>query len=366
MKINNLIITLIAISLFALTSCSTTPSRSNNHSYDTLYTPKYASHFIILESADSLVLQVKNPWQGAQNIEYNYSFGKNETPQRIIAMSSSHTAFFDTLALTNHIVGVSGPQYLCNKKLQNLPDVGYDNNIHYETVVSLEPDIMTTYEISGENSSSRQKLISLNIPLVYVADYLEDSPLGKAEWIIAFGVMSGKIEGAQQIFKSVSNNYNSLKAKLQKHLATASRKPKIMLNSPYRDVWYLPGDNSYMVQLISDAGGDYLAKGVDDNVSRTVSIEVAFSMVQQADIWLNPAANIVNKEDLAASNALLKGIKTPLYNNTLRGGTQGGSDFWESGVLRPDVILEDLVRIFYPEIEPDHQLYYYKEITSNE
>ncbi len=350
--------------VFVLASCGgNIGTKTNNEGcYDTIYKPRYATHFVVLSSGDTTIVSVKNPWQGASGITYNYPF-VGETPERIITMSSSHSAFFEALELGGNIVGVSGPQYISSKALQNLPDVGYDNNLHYETIVGLKPNILTTYELSGENSSSRQKLISLSIPVVYIADYLENSPLAKAEWLVAFGIFSGKLDQAIEIFEDVETNYNLTKTRIKEYLAqNNAKRPTVMLNSPYKDVWYLPGDNSYIVELINDAGGDYVAKGVKNNISRATSMEVAYTLLQKSDVWLNPAANINTKKDLAANNALLNNIKIAVYNNTARGGKDGGSDFWESGVIRPDIALNDIASILYPELFTEHNLYYYKEI----
>lgn len=359
--ITNIITILLSATLFL--GCSTVASTSSNAQgdYDTLYKPRYASHFLILANSDTTILRVVNPWQGATNIEYDYKFVA-PNPQRIITMSSSHSAFFEALGLGDKIVGVSGPQYINSTALQNLPDVGYDNSLHYETIVALKPSLMTTYEIAGENSSSKQKLLSLNIPIVFIADYLENSPLAKAEWIVAFGAMSSTMDRASTIFTKVESNYNALKSEIANYLEQGVKRKKVMLNSPYKDVWYLPGDRSYIVELTRDAGGDYVASGVDDNISRATSIEIAYSLLAKSDVWLNPAANINSKQDLVSTVALLSNIDLPIFNNTKRGGRAGGSDFWESGVLRPDIALRDVASILYPTLLKDHKLYYYKEI----
>lgn len=356
----------ITIFLFSITlffGCSNVKSNSGDtqNSYDTLYKPLYASHFVILTNADTTILRVLNPWQGATDIHYDYKFVEPD-PQRIITMSSSHSAFFEALGLGAQIVGVSGPQYINSPALQNLPDVGYDNSLHYETIVGLKPKLMTTYEIAGQNSSSKQKLLSLNIPIVYIADYLENSPLAKAEWVVAFGAMSNTMERASTIFAKVQSNYNTLKSEIGSYLAQGVKRKKVMLNSPYNDVWYLPGDRSYIVELTRDAGGDYVASGVDDNISRATSIEVAYSLLSKADIWLNPSAHVNSKRDLSSTSAILANVKIPIFNNTKRGGTKGGSDFWESGVLRPDIALKDIASMLYPTLLKEHELYYYKEI----
>ncbi len=342
-------------------SCVSKSSVSSSGEYDTLYAPKYAKHFVVLSKGDSVVLRVISPWQGAKDVifDYNVADYMNAEGQRIITMSTSHSALFDALGLEDNIVGVSGPQWLSNPVHRSLPDVGYGTSLHYETIVGLGCDIFTTYEVSGENSSSAEKLKSLKVPAVYIADYIEDSPLAKAEWIVALGTLVQKTAEAEAIFESVEENYNATKTLIAKYLEDESKvSPKVMLNSPYKDVWYMPGDSSYMVQLLNDAGACYVAKGTEDNVSRPVSMESAFMMLREADVWLNPAADIRSCEALEKVNPLLKGFDIEVYTNSAK-EIGSGSDFWESGVLRCDVVLKDLAKIFYRDLPLEHNLYYH-------
>lgn len=361
------------LALFILTGCGSGGGHSTQ-AVDTLYAPRYARHFVVLSRGDSVILRVKNPWQGAVNIHYDYVIGKS--PERIITMSSSHSAFIEELEVADAIVGVSGPQYLSSRTLRHLPDVGYDNSLNYEVIVSLAPQMLTTYEISGENSPGTEKLRSLGINVVYIADYLEQTPLAKAEWVVAFGAIMGRVDSAQRIFNRVEHRYNDLKQEVgshySHHLEQPSsecalcrlnlKRPVVMLNSPYNDVWYMPGDSSYIVALVRDAGGIYAGRGVSDNISRSVSIEMAYTLLKNSDVWLNPTASINSLADLEATNALLGNITIPVYNNTARGGAAGGSDFWESGVLRCDLALQDMISILHPGLLSNHTLYYYKPI----
>lgn len=324
---------------------------------DTLYVPSYASHFLVLSSGDTTILRVKNPWQGATGVEYDYRF--IDSTSSVITMSSSHSAFLEALGQGDRVVGVSGARYLTSEKMRSLPDVGYDNNMNYELMVALRPSLVTIYEIAGENSATTKKLEALGLRTVYIADYLEDSPLAKAEWVVAFGAISGKMSRAQEVFKEVESSYNALRDSVE---AARVKPVRVMFNSPYRDVWYLPSDSSYIVRMLLDAGGEYVAAGTPGNVSRAVSVEVAYMMLKKADVWLNPSGHIVSKRQLKGENALLQDVNIPVFSNNARGSESGGSDFWESGTIHPDVALRDMVKILHPEILPFYELYYYQKL----
>ena len=138
-----------------------------------------------------------------------------------------------------------------------------------------------------------------------------------------------------------------------------------MLNAPWRDVWFVPGDSSYMVKLIEDAAGDYICKGVQNNQSRPLSSEVAYIKCSESDIWMNPNM-VLSLDELKTMNpkfADLNVVKEGrVYNNNARITDGGGSDFWESGTVNPHIILKDIIKIMHPEVLPEHDFYYFQKL----
>lgn len=331
--------------------------------HDTLYINRHSNRFEILGSGDTVILKVNNPWQGAVGKEFRYRIIKPF--ERIVCMSSSHVGLLEALGqVQNRVVGVSGLKFITNPLIK-AADVGYDNNINYEVLVGLKPDVVLVYEVSGENSSTVQKMRQLGLNVIYIADYLESSPLGRAEWLVFFGALTGQMGQAVELFAQIEQNYLTTRQRVDSLLLTGAKTPKVMINSPYRDVWYAPGDRSYMVQLITDAGADYLAKGHDTDVSRPIALEVAYNLMRQADIWLNPSA-ISSLKELNQTNPRFKDLevvsKRMVYNNNLRSTENGGSDFWESGPVRPDIVLMDMVKIFHPSLMENHAFYYHHKL----
>ncbi|MEG1664168.1 MAG: ABC transporter substrate-binding protein [Mucinivorans sp.] len=344
----------------ALCSCGVR-SGDKSTSDSLLYKAQYAERFELRQHGDTLLFVVKDPWQGAQNERKEYHI--REPLRRIICLSSTHIAFLDALGCVDRIVGVSGRQFIMNPAVANVADVGYDKNLVYELIVSLRADAVFVYDVAGESSAQYQKLESLGVPIVYIADYLEQNPLGRAEWIVAFGALTGQMERAQQIFLQIAQRYNSIKDELSTKVVV---RPKVMLNSPYRDVWYLPGDRSYMARLLKDAQVDYLGAGDDSDKSRAISVETAYQMVGQADYWLSPGVAITSLAQLKAENHRFEGARVlqqgMVFHSSKRHTAAGGSDFWESGALRADVVLRDLATIFYSELFPNDSLYYFDRL----
>lgn len=349
---------------------------------EVVYSPRHAVGFEIRRHAESgtTLITSTNPWQGAEEVSYKLLIDPNNhfsnsadvqhinTPaERILCMSSSHIAMLDAIGEVERVVGVSGIDFISNDYItanrQKIGDVGYDNNINYELLIAIDPDLVLLYGINAANSVEN-KLRELGIPFAYIGEYVESSPLGKAEWMVAVGEIVGKREQSIEHFNSIVSHYNAVAEKIKEHIGNTPR-PKIMLNTPYRDSWFLPSESSYMVQLIKQAGGNTFTAGDNGNSSAPIDIEQAMLYATQSDIWLNPSGcNSI--AELVKLNP--KFVDTPpvingkVWNNNARQTPMGGSDFWESGVVRPDIILQDLVTILHPEIMPAHDLYYHKQL----
>ena len=283
----------------------------------------------------------------------------------IVCMSSSQVAGLAAIGADSVISAVSGIRYVSNPAIRaraeadgyladgqsRVYDIGYESSLDYERILKLNPDIVLTYTVSGAEPQYITRLRSLGVRVLVLHDHLEDHPLARAEYIRMYGALTGRQALADSLFEEISSRYESLAARPD----DKSDRVNVLLNVPYGDAWYIPGEESYMARLIRDAGGEVLGARQGTSISGTVTLEQAYELSQEADIWLNPGAFRTRKELENAHHAFpmfgpLKNGK-PIYNNTLRTTPEGGNDFWESGSVRPDLILEDLIRIF-----SDHSL----------
>ena len=372
----------IIFSAVMLSGCANRTSFDVTIFDEVVYTPQYATGFEIRRHAESgaTLISASNPWQGAEGVSYKLLIDPNNfftantdiqhinTPaERILCMSSSHIAMLDAIGEVKRVVGVSGIDFISNEYIttnrSKIGDVGYDNNINYELLIALNPDMVLLYGVNAANSIEN-KLRELSIPFAYIGEYVESSPLGKAEWMVAVSEIVGKREQGIELFNTIVTHYNTVAENIRHNIGNAPR-PKVMLNIPYRDSWFLPAKSSYMVQLIEQAGGEAFSTPGEGNSSAPIDIEQALLYANQSDLWLNPSgcntiAELVKlNPKFANTRPILNG---KVWNNNARQTPMGGSDFWESGVVRPDVILRDLATILHPEIISDHDLYYHTQL----
>lgn len=367
---------LILLAASLLAACGHRSASTDN--YDrTLYAPRYASGFEIVgaDGAASTMLKVRNPWQGAEGIETRLFIARNGElapagfegqvldgdARRVVCMSSTHVAMLDLAGAAETIVGVSGLDYLSNAHVaanrSRIDDVGYEGNVDYERIVARQPDLVLLYGVNGA-SGMEPKLRELGIPFIYIGDYLEESPLGKAEWMVALSEVVGCRSEGEKVFAEIPVRYNALKQRVAENALDA---PSVMLNMPYGDSWFMPSAGSYAVRLIEDAGGDYIYKKNTGNASTPVDMEEAYLLASAADLWLNVGMASTLGEVKAAcpkfadTRCFRNGY---VYNNNARTNAAGGNDYFESGVVHPELVLRDLIKIFHPELVEEDFVYY--------
>ena len=344
-----------------------------------VYSPTYATGFRIIgaEGKQSTIIRVTNPWQSADDVETMLfvARGGEKAPngfrgqvlqgdaKRVVCMSSSHIAMLDAIGAVESVVGVSGKNFITNPYVvahqRTIADVGYDGNMNFELLVAQQPDIVLLYGVTGA-CTMESKLDELDIPYIYVGEYVEEDPLGKAEWLIALAEIVGQRQQGLTYFAELPQRYEQLKSIAASAYTPA---PKVMLNTPYADSWFMPSTTSYIARLIADAGGDYIYQQNTSNHSLPIDLEQAALLTTQADIWLH-VENINSLDDLRRQ--LPKFAHMPcvqrgeVYNCDKRRVAGGGNDYWESGVVHPDVILRDLIKIFHSELVSEEFVYYRK------
>ncbi len=298
---------------------------------------------------------------------------KNEniikTPvKKIICLSTTHIAFFDALNNVNKIYAVSGTNYVYNQNLKKriesgeVVDIGYENSLDFEKILKLKPDLLTAYDINGNISPIINKLKKYNIPVVIINEFSEPSILGQTEWLKFIAQFLNNEKESDTLFNMIEKNYISLKQKSY----SIKHRPTVLLNMPWKGTWYVPGGKSNIAQLINDAGGNYLWKNSSETHNYPLSTEEVYTKALNVDFWLNPGqARTIN--EIVSIDERLKDFRPvttkQIYNRNKRLSPGGGNDFMESGIIRPDIILKDLIKILHPEILDNDSLFYYQKLN---
>lgn len=344
---------LFAFIVVSVTFVSCRGTGSSVHDLDS----RYASGFSVSDCIDgSRMITVISPYDGSSDTLY-----VSHPLKSIVCLSSTSVAGFSLISSPEVVSGVSGMGYISDPYIRShegsIVDVGYDPELDLEAIVRLHPDVVLGYSTSAVEPAYVSRLESLGIKVLMLYDYLEEHPLARAEYIRLYGAMVGKSAEADSLFADIAGRYESIAS-----MVSAVEKPGVLMNLPYAGVWYVPGKDNYMSRLVSDAGA-YIIGSEDGTGSSTISLEKALEYSTGAGIWLNPGW-CTTRDEIAAVHPIIAEFPVlksgAIFNNIKRTTPAGGNDFWESGSVRPDLVLQDLVKMIHPELSaPDDSLEYY-------
>ncbi|MBU0486734.1 MAG: ABC transporter substrate-binding protein [Bacteroidetes bacterium] len=297
--------------------------------------------------------------------EYEYVI---KTPvERVVCLSGTYIAFISAIGKMQSIVGVDKKSRIYSSELRNMIDngdvaeCGNEQNLDIEKIIELAPDVVFAWWIDPASEEKMESLKKAGIPVIAVLDYLEQTPLGKAEWIRFFGAFYGCDSIAAGIFSKVETEYMHLVEKA----SSLVRKPYVLINLSWQDAWYLPGDSTFSVNFLRDAGAVPAWKTDNPNEIVPYDAEYVFSKWAGADFWINPgsAVSLNEMKQVSRFSAEFEAFKNgKVFNNNLKVNTDGANDYWETGTVYPDRVLRDLISIFHPELLPNHQCEFYRKL----
>lgn len=282
----------------------------------------------------------------------------------LASLSTTHLGFIEALGLMDKLIAFSGTQYIYSDAIaqyvndDKIKEVGVEGGLDMELLVSLQPDIIMSYQTGDESYDHFEKMKSMQLKPVVNNEYLELTPLGQAEWIKFIAAFFNLEAEATLLFDSIANNYNQIKLKASR----VTSKPTVFTGLAYKNEWTVPGGKSFAANFLNDAGATYIWNKNDKTGNFGLSFEEIFTSAQHATYWLNVGAATSLAEVIKLDNR--NGYFAPfkykkIYNNYARVNAMGGNDYWESAVVYPDRVLSDLVKIFHPELNLGADYYYY-------
>jgi iron complex transport system substrate-binding protein len=284
----------------------------------------------------------------------------------IVCTSTTHIPLLDYLGETEKLVGFPSTQYISSTKAREridkglVKELGIDNSMNIELLTQLQPSLVMAYSMSSDLGQLK-KVQELNIPVVINAEFLEQHPLGRAEWIKFMALFFNKEEKGDSIFTWIESEY--LKAKSVTE--SFKEKPTILTGIPYGGTWYLPGGQNYAARFFEDAGCKYLWEDDASNGFLKLSLETVYERASKADYWIGLGSFETYEELLSTDDRFAKFSPFPnrkIYNYNKRIGSKGGNEYLELGYLRPDLILKDLIQITHPTEYPEPDLFFYKAL----
>ena len=334
----------------------------------------YAQGYVISCYKDFTSVEIVNPWDTTKIlqryilVEKERSLPDNlpdgtviRTPlDNIIMYTTLHASIWEKMGALDAVKGICETEYLTSQKAiamvkeGKIADCGSAFSPNVETIMDLGGDIIVAspYENSGYGQAEK-----LGIPIFESADYMEQHPLGRVEWLKVYGLLQGKKDVADSMFNATMTRYNALKNLAQEEKI----KPRIMSERKYGASWYIVGGASYMATMYKDAGADYIFSDNTESGSATASFETVYERGGDSDIWIlkYAAENKMRYADLQKENPLYANF-APFKNRRIFTCNTITTPYYEYIAIHPDRILADYVKMFHPQLLPDYEMVCYE------
>lgn len=370
---NKLLIITLSCLLFA---CVQTTKNESSHSSSL----KYAKGFRVTREKGYTLVEVTNPYpQSSVALRYIVVQRGAEVPvhdnntevivapvEKMVCTSTSHVGLLDQLDAEEVLIGFPTTDLISSEKIRPridsglVADLGIDSEMNLELLYSLKPELVMGYSISGD-MVKLSRVSDLGIPVVINAEYLEDHPLGRAEWIKFMAVFLDKENEADSIFNRIEKEYLAAKSLVENN----TTKPTTISGILYGDAWFLPGGQNYAAKMLADAGYYYLWEDDSSSDFLKLDFESVYAKGVDAEYWIGVGSfNSLDEMKAAEQRYELFAAfnQGNVYTYDARRGPTGGSEYFELGYARPDLVLKDLIKIANPELLPDYALYFHKRL----
>jgi cobalamin transport system substrate-binding protein len=341
----------------------------------------YTDGFSIAYFKNYKVITVRTPYPGATE-SMQYVLVQCGTPapkgfldeqiinvpvKTVVTMSTTYLPILDELGLLDHLVGLDDASYVSNPTVLKMAAdgkltlLGYGSQVNVEKALELKPDLILTYGSGSLDYDAFPVLIKAGLKVVVDAEWLDTSPLGRAEWGKLIAAFFNREADEEALFSKKVELYNQYAALA----AGVDKKPTVFTGSDYQGTWSMPGGHSFAATFLKDAGANYLWADDTSTGSLPLAFEAVFEKAQGADYWLNVGI-FATLKDVLSADARYAGFAAyksgNVWNNDAKTTPAGGDDYYESAVAHPELVLADLIKIFHPDLLPDHQLVYYRQL----
>jgi iron complex transport system substrate-binding protein len=334
---------------------------------------EYASGLSIVKQDGYSIVTVINPWPNA-NKNFTYILKEKEAKvpdslqkyttikvplESVVVTSTTNIPFLEMLEVENKLVGFPHTDYISSEKTRALIDkgsvknIGQNEKLNIEQLIELSPDLIVTFGVDNNNPMlDNLKKSGLNVFIQ--GDWMEQSPLGKAEWIKLYGALFGKEEKAKELFDKIVLSYNQAKKLLTDKQATST----VLYGSMYEDLWYVAKGNSWVAQFMKDAQANYLWANLEGTGSQGLSFEKVLDKAKTANFWI-ATGSFKTLDEFGKSNPHYSEFDAfknkTIYTFESKLGATGGTIYYELSPSRPDLVLKDYIKIFHPDLLPSYE-----------
>ncbi|WP_418262817.1 ABC transporter substrate-binding protein [Flavobacterium faecale] len=368
----------ITIKIFIITSfallfsCKKTDKLQPETAIHATNSIEHASSLAIYKNEGFSIVKIINPWPNAkENLTYILKERQINLPdslqkypiitvplQSIVVTSTTIIPFLEMLGVEEKLVGFPHTDYISSEKTRALIDqgkvknLGQNEKLNMEQLIDLSPELIVIFSMDNHNPMIKN-LEKSGLKTLVQADWMEQTPLGKAEWIKLYGALLGKEKEAKNHFDQIVQNYENAAA-----LASMTNDKKTVLyGSMYQDQWFVARGNSWVAQFIKDAKADYLWSNTEGTGSLSLSFETVLEKAKNAQYWI-ATSSFKSLNEMTNANPHYSQFEAfqqkQVYTFEGKLGKTGGTIYYELAPSRPDLVLKDYIKIFHPDLLPNY------------
>jgi iron complex transport system substrate-binding protein len=341
---------------------------------------QYAKGFEVYKYDGYSIVKINNPWpESKESFSYVLKQKNAIVPdslthftiipipvKTIVVTSTTHIPSLEMLGIENTLIGFPHTDYISSEKTRKRIDagkvreVGKNESLNTEVLIDIQPDVIVGFGLNNSNPTL-DILQKTGLKVMFNGDWTEQSPLGKAEWIKFFGALYGLDSKANSIFSTIEKEYKATLALAKK----VTKKPSALSGAMFQDQWYVPQGESWAALFLKDAKANYLWADTKGTGGLPLPFEVVLEKAQKAEYWIAPG-DFSSLKQMSDSNPHYVQFDSfrnkKVYSYALNKGAKGGTLYFEWSPTRPDWVLKDLIKIFHPELLPNHKLFFFQKL----
>jgi len=348
--------------LLALVACAPKANENTEQAHgDNLM--RYARNISIYEKDYGYRAEVLCPWDTTLSLG-SFAFVKDTTKAvdkdvkgvlrvpvcSVVSFSATQWSVFLRLGEIDRVKGILEGRFVTDTTMRSLLarekvyDIGTEAAADIERMIQLKPDALLYSPYFDGNQGGLNVTGAVLFPF---ADYMENTPLGRAEWIRVIGILAGCEDKADAWFDDIERRYDALSTLC----AEVEHSPTVFSDLAFNGQWYVAGGRSYMAKLFADAGADYIWKDNSSTASVPMDAESILAKAQHADFW-----RVINSNPFPMTYESL-GKESPVYplfdaykNHQIIVCDILSTGYFEQSQCEPDLLLADFIYFFHPEL----------------
>lgn len=319
------------------------------------------------DGVDVTIIQHQLESPDSTTFEFRTTPANGQIPwpvRRLITLSATQIGMLDLAEGLNQIVGVDDQRFVFSSQVKDrvregaIKEVAINQELDIETILSLSPDVVLTSQFPDGSDKQAAMLLQIGVPVLPIVEWQETDPLGRAAWSEVIGAILNHSNLVSEKLSDIEAAYHELAVLTEE----VPDRPMVLTGSPFRGTWHVPAGQSFLATMIRDAGGQTGWETEQGTGSIPLDPESIYPIGMQADYWIHPGVYLTMEELSGAfpEYGNFPTVRTgQVFNYYLQSLPDGANAYWEEGTVRPDLVLQDLVSIFHPELAPTSSFTYY-------